>query len=292
MSPSSLCLSSSVTNTIQRQRHNPISHHSSDDNETLSTSPGQSRDFHSSRSIVPIIRHRSEIESDESANHYFSPTQIVSSRPSVEFRKKMHDIYILPVSPALSSSSSTTNTEGIIKTGSNTMPNRSRRYVSSNRGIKNDCFTDSPQPKDRTLPRLHTGQLRYFQPPIEPPPLPPTIAQIHFNQKDKSSVVNPDAITLRINTIDESKMKKTSQPPPVPCRSQKPLVLSIGSEGLTKQSSQNDSGHPWPNPPESISTSIPYDHLIPTVIMRHNTTTNFPHQYRHNEDSMLTESET
>jgi len=339
MSPKSPCLSSSIGNTIQRQRRqipNSIPYHSSHDNELSSSSPEKSRDQH-----IPITHHHSrsnfnssrhhhpKIDNDDINNQYFSVNQIKSSQTPIDFRKKVHDIYVLPVSPALSSSSSTTNTDDIIKPNSNTMPIRSRRHLSSStnnhndstsRGIKNDCFADSPQPKTRTLPRSHAGTLRRTQPPSQPPPLPPVISQIHFNENNKSSFqhrlstldLDPNTIALHFRTIEENQIKKPL-PPPVPCRTQKPFVLPIGFEEITKQSNkigfqlitesspQNDySEHTWPNPPESMSTSqisgplsIPYDHLIPTINMHQNiSTTNLFHQYRNNEHSMLTESET
>jgi hypothetical protein len=288
---------------------NPSSHYSSDDNETSTSSLEQSRDHRSKISIVSInrqhsrlYRHHTEIESEDLNDHYFSPTQIANSRTSGDYRRKVHDVYVLPVSPTLSSSSSTTNTDERIKAGSNTMPIRSGRYLSSlanshddftNRGIRNNCFAESPQPKHRTLPRSHAGTLQHIQPPLQPPPLPPTIAQIHFNNNDTSSfqhqstVVDSDAITLRFNTIDKNQMKNAPQPPPVPCRSQKPSPRDDYPE------------HAWPKPSGSMPTleinelsSIPYDHLIPSVTMRQNSTTNFSRQYRHIEPSMLTESET
>ncbi len=332
MPPKSPCLSPNVN--TRRQRPRPILHHLSDDNETSSSSPEQSRDQRSNISIIPINRqysrphltptrrHHIKNDTNEMTNHYFSPSEITSSRAPTDFRKKIHDIYVLPVSPALSSSSSTTtNTDESIKPASNTMPIRSRRHLSSStnihhdstyHGIKNDCFADSPQPKNRTLPRSHVGTSRHIQPPSQPPPLPPTISQIHYNPSSfqhqlSTADLDPDTITLCLN-----QMKKTL-PPPVPCRSQKPSALPIGFEEIIKHSDkigfrfmteesspQNDySEHTWPNPPESLSTSqisgplsIPYDHLIPTVIMHQNDPINFLHQYRHNEHSMLTESET
>jgi len=334
MPPKSPCLSSNVADTIQRQRHqilNRIPHHSSNDNETLSSSsPEQSRNQHipivrqySRSHFIPTRQHHTKIDTDDINNHHFT-----SSRTPIDFQKKIHDIYVLPVSPALSSSSSTTNTDEIIKTSSNTMPIRSRRHLSSSanihhdstyRGIKNDCFADSPQPKTRTLPRSYVSTLRRVQPPSQPPPSPPTISQLDVNDHNKSSFqhrlstedLNPNKTAFRFNTIEENQVKKTL-PPPVPCRAQKPSVLPIGFEEIIKQSDkigfrlmtesspQNDySEHAWPNPPDSMSTSqisgplsIPYDHLMPTVIMHQNSTTNFFPQYRHNEHSMLTESET
>jgi hypothetical protein len=330
MSPKSPCLSSNITNTIQCQRRQ-IPNAIPNEPSSLSSSE-KSRDQH-----IPIIHqysrsnfnssrhHHTKIDNDDINNQYFSTNQIKkSSRTPVDFRKKVHDIYVLPVSPALSSSSSTTNTDEIIKPNSNTMPIRSRRHLSSSinnhndstyRGIKNDCFADSPQPKTRTLPRSHAGTLRHIQPPSQPPPLPP----INFNDNNKSSFqhrlstvdLDPNTIALHFHNIEDIQIKKPL-PPPVPCRSQKPFVLPIGFEEITKQSNkigfqlmtesspQNDySEHTWPNPPESMSTSqisgplsIPYDHLIPTINMHQNSTTNLFHQYRHNEHSMLTESET
>ncbi len=375
MSPRSPCLTS-TTNTIQRQRRHQLpgtlSRHPPDENEKSSSSsfPEESKDHHSNVSIVPIARqhcrphftpthtltrhHPTDIDIDNIDNHHHhSSIQTSRSRAPVDFRKKVHGIYILPVSPALSSSSS--NTDEIIKNGSNTMPIRSLRHISSSinvhnestcRGIKNDSFADSPQPKDRTLPRSHAGTLRRVQPPSEPPPLPPTIGQFHFNDirsssiacnNDKSSFqhqsatmdLDPDTIALRFKcqkiygTIEENQVKK-APPPPVPCRSQKPMVLPIGFEGLTttrqndvigfrlmaESSPQDDcSEHTWPKPPESMTTSeisgppqplppsIPYDrlhhdHLIPTVLMRQNSTTNFFQHHRFGEHTMLTESET
>jgi hypothetical protein len=141
--------------------------------------------------------------------------------------------------------------------------------------------------------------------------------------------LDPDTIALRFNSqkiygaIEENQLKK-APPPPVPCRAQKPTVLPIGFEALTtttqpdvigfrvmmESSPQEDySEHTWPKPPESMTTSeisgppqplppsIPYDrlhhdHLIPTVLMRQNSTTNFFQHHRFGEHSMLTESQT
>lgn len=374
MPPRSPCLTSAA-NTIQRQRRdlsNTLSRHPSNDNEKSSSFPEESKDHHSNISIVPIIRqhsrphftpthtltrqHRTDVDTDDIDNHHhhhFRSSQTSRCRAPVDFRKKVHGIYVLPVSPALSSSSSTTNTdETTIKNASNTMPIRSIRHLSSSinihndstcRGIKNDSFSDSPQPKDRTLPRSHAGTLRRVQPPSQPPPLPPT--QFHFNDvrssinsnNEKSTFqhqcatldLDPDTIALRFSSqkiygaMEENQMKK-APPPPVPCRSQKPMVLPIGFEGLTTttqpdvlgfrvmiESSSPDeySEHTWPKPPESMTTSeisgppqplppsIPYDrlhhdHLIPTVLMRQNSTTNFFQHHRFGEHTILTESET
>jgi hypothetical protein len=372
MPPRSPCLTSAA-NTIQRQRRelpNTLSRHPSDDNEKSSSFPEESKDHHSNISIVPIIRqhsrphftpthtltrqHHIDVDTDDTDNHHFRSSQTSRSRAPIDFRKKVHGIYVLPVSPALSSSSSTTNTDEIIKNSSNTMPIRSLRHISSVmnvhndstcRGIKNDSFSDSPQPKDRTLPRSHAGTLRRIQPPSQPPPLPPTIAQLHFNDVRSSANSNnvkssfqhqsatldldPDTIALRFNcqkiygAIKENHMQK-APPPPVPCRSQKPTVLPIGFEGLTtttqpdvigfrvmvESSPQDDcSEHTWPKPPESMTTSeisgppqplppsIPYDrlhhdHLMPTVLMRHDSTNSFFQHHRFGEHTMLTESET
>ena len=381
MSPRSPCLPSAA-NTIQRQRHqlsNTLSRHPSDEKQELpaKTFHEDFNDHRSDISIGPLVRqhsrshftpthslarqHHAVTGSDDIDHHHhhhhrhheIPSNQTPRSRAPVDFRKKVHGIYVLPVSPALSSSSSTTNTDDIIKNSSNTMPIRSIRHLASTmnvqsdsscRGIKNDCFADSPQPKDRTLPRSHAGTLRRVQPPIEPPPLPPTIPQLHFNDirsssisiKDKSSFqhqsvtmgLDPDAIALRFTSqkiygaIEENQLKK-APPPPVPCRSQKPTMLPIGFESLSAQSndilgfrvmmepSPQDDGseHTWPKPPESMTTSeisvppqplppsIPYDrlhhdHLIPTVLMRQNSTTNFFQHHRFGDHTMLTESET
>ncbi|CAF1307667.1 unnamed protein product [Rotaria sordida] len=375
--PKSPCLTS-TSNTIQRQRRQlpvNLSHHISDDNEKLSSSSfsDKSKDHHSNLSIIPIVRqhsrphftsiqqqqqqqhhhHHTNIDTKDIDKHNISSIQSLQSRIPIDFRKKIHGIYVLPVSPTLSSSSSTTNTDEIMKNGSNTMPIRSLRYISSSinvhndsicRGIKNNSFADSPQPKDRTLPRSHASTLRRIPPPSQPPPLPPTISQFHFNNVRSSIDINNDKSSFQHqsptkdfdhdNTIDlgfnnqkiygklkENHLKKSS-PPPVPCRSQKPTILPIGFEGLTTQpdsigfrvaiesSPQDDySEHTWPKPPEPMTTSeisvppqilpssIPYDrlhhdHLIPTVLMRHNSTTNFFQQHRFGEHTMLTESET
>jgi hypothetical protein len=369
--PRSPCLTTSAANTIQRQRRplpGTLPRHSSDDNEkSISTSPEELKVHRSNMSVVPIVRqhsrphmtpahtltrrHHTDVDMDDIDNHHFPPTQTPRSRASVDFRKKVHGIYVLPVSPALSSSSSTTNTDEMIKNASNTMPIRSLRHVSSPvhvhndstcRGIKNDSFADSPQPKDRTLPRSNGGTLRRVQPPSQPPPLPPMIPHLHFNDIQSSSMdsnndrssfhhqsrtvdLDPNAIALRFNcqkiygTIEENQIKKA---PPVPCRAQKPTVLPIGFEGLTPQvdpigfrvmvesfPQEDYNEHTWPKPPESMTTSdisgppqplppsIPYDrlhhdHLMPNVLMRHNSTNNFFHQHRFGEHTMLTESET
>ncbi|CAF0814155.1 unnamed protein product [Rotaria sordida] len=334
MPPKSPCLSSNISNRNQRQKCqivNPISHNSSDDNETSLSSIEQSRDNQSNISIMPINhhhsrsylttprRHRTKKDIDHINNVSFSPTQISSSHVSVDFRKKVHDIYVLPVSPALSSlsSSTTTNTDEIIKIGSKTMPSRFRRHLSSSKnidhdstycGIQNNCFADSPKPKDRIL--------RYIQPPSQPPPLPP----MHFNNNGKLSSLehhstitdlNLNSITIHFNTNEENQIKKSS-PPPVPYRLRKPSQLPIGLEEsknqsdqtsiqfITELSPQDDClGHTWPKPPESMSTSeisepssISYDHLIPTIIMQQNSTKNIFHRYQHDEHSILTESET
>jgi len=298
MPPTSPCLSSSVVNTNQRQKSKPMRHYLSNDNETSSSSPEQLRDH---RSNISIISRHHQTKFDTAHHHYFSPSEL---RTPVSFRKKIHDIYVLPVSPDLSSSSSTTNTDEIIRTNSNTMPIQSRRDIHNNstfHGIKNDCFTESPQSKNRTLPRLHAGTLRRVPPPSQPPPLPPIISPFH---EDKSSFQHQVSAV----NLEENQMKKP-HPPPVPYRSQKPSRLPISFEELTKQSDfrfqiesspQNDyAEHAWPNPPESMSTSqlsgplsIPYDHLVPNIVMHQNNTTTFFHQYRPNEHSMLTESDT
>lgn len=362
MPPRSPCLTSAA-NTIQRQRREltgTLSRHPSDEHEKSATFSEELKDH---RSNVSIVRQQSR--------PHFTPTHTLTrqhhtdqidhqhlpsthSHPPQDFRRKVHGIYILPVSPALSSSSSTTNTDEMIKNGANTMPIRSHRHLSSSinvhhdsvcRGFKNDSFADSPQPKDRTLPRSHGGTLRRVQPPAQPPPLPPTIAQLHFNDARSSMNSNheklsfqhqsatldldPDTIALRFQsqkiygTMEENSMKKVP-PPPVPCRSQKPMVLPIGFESLTptrhpdpigfrmtsESSPQEDySEHAWPKPPESMTTSeisgppqplppsIPYDrlqhdHLIPTILMRQNSTTSFFQHHRFGEHTMLTESET
>jgi hypothetical protein len=350
MPPKSPCLSSTAANTIQRQRRqvlNSIPHHLSDNQEKsgdhrFNTSDGPIIHQHVRSQFTSSRRHDREIDRNDAGDSYFSATQIERSRVPTGFQRKIHDVYVLPVSPALSSSSSTTNTDEIIKTGSSTMPIRSRRHLTSsaNRGIENDSFADSPQPKDRTLPRSHGGTLRRIQPPSQSPPVPPTIAHLHFNDIrspiDNKSLfqhqsatmgLDPDVIALRFSnqkiygTTQDNHLKKAA-PPPVPCRTQKPTALPIGFERLAtppdaigfrmsvESSPQEDySEHAWPKPPESMSTSeigippqsllpsIPYDrlhhdHLIPAVIMRQNSTTNFFHQHRHGEHSMLTESET
>ncbi|CAF3338383.1 unnamed protein product [Rotaria sp. Silwood1] len=367
--PKSPCLTSTA-NTIQRQRRQlpvNISHHISDDNEKSSSFSDETKDHHSNLSIIPIVRqhsrphfistqnHHPNIDTKDIDKHNFSSIQSSQSRIPIDIRKKIHGIYVLPVSPTLSSSSSTTNTDEIIKHGSNTIPIRSLRHISSSinvhndsicRGIKNNSFADSPQPKDRTLPRSHASTLRRIQPPSQPPPLPPTISQFHFNNvrssidvnNDKSLVQHQSAtldldhnniVALRYHSqkiygkFEENHLKKPS-PPPVPCRSQKPTMLPIGFENLTsaqpdpigfrvaiESSPQDDySEHTWPKPPESMTTSeigvpppqvlplsIPYDrlhhdHLIPTVLMRHNSTNNFFQHHRFGEHTMLTESET
>lgn len=366
VSPRSPCLTSAA-NTIQRQRRpagNTCARYPSDDNEKVSSSPPTFRDeFKDPRaeiSILPVVRqharppftpthtltraHHSVIDADSVERHQFSSHHTPRSRAPVDFRKKVHGIYVLPVSPALSSSSSTTNSDEMIKNSSSTMPIRSLRHISSTmnvdndsfcRGIKNDCFADSPQPKDRTLPRSHAGTLRRVQPPTEPPPLPPSIDSLPFNelrscaqQPSNSMDLDADAIMLRLQSqkmyaMNEAHPLKKTPPPPVPCRSQKPSMLPIGFEGLSTRpndvigfritmepSPQDDcSEHMWPKPPESMTTSeisgppqplppsIPYDrlhhdHLLPTVLMRQNSATNFFQHHRFGEHTMLTESET
>lgn len=245
-------------------------------------------------------QHHTDVDINDIDKHNFASIQSSRSRATGDFRKKVHGIYVLPVSPTLSSSSSTTNTDEIIKSGSTTMPIRSLRHISSSvnvhndsicRGIKNNSFADSPQPKDRTLPRSHGSTLRRVQPPSQPPPLPPAISQLHFNDvrssmefnhekstfQHQSATLNLDheTIALRFNTqkiygqMEENHLKK-APPPPVPCRSQKPTIIPIGFEGLTTtthpdvigfrvsvdSSPQEDySEHQWPKPPESMTTS-------------------------------------
>ena len=363
MPPRSPCPTSSTANTIQRQRH-PLPHtlprHSSREDEISLSSPKKFRDHCSTVSVAPVGRqhvrpnctpshtlkryHHTDVDTDEI-------DQASRCRAPVDFRKKVHGIYILPVSPALSSSSSTTtNTDETSRAGCSTMPIRSLRHLSSSntnfhkqsscRGVKNDSFADSPQPKDRTLPRSHAGTLRRVQPPSQPPPLPPNVSQHHLNSVQSltgdslrphhstSMDLYPDSIALRFNaqkiygTANENHTKKPP-PPPVPCRAQKPTVIPIGFEGLTNAQSntlgfgdmlessplEEYSEHVWPKPPESMSTSeisgppqilppsIPYDrlhhdHLIPTVLMRHNNSTNFFQHHRFEGHTMLTESET
>ena len=363
--PRSPCLTSSAAHTIQRQQRTlprPIAR----ENElSPSSSPEECRDHRSTTSIVPIIRphtrpqftpshtlsrrHATEIDTEDS---YFPPMQTPRGRSSNDLRKKVHGIYVLPVSPALSSSSSTTtNTDEMTKNSSNTMPIRALRHISSSvnvhgesmpRGIKNDSFADSPQPKDRTLPRSHGGTLRRIQAPAQPPPLPPPMAHQHHLNNGRSFVdqhdgqpstnmdLDADAIALRFScqkiygTHAENQMAR-APPPPVPCRAQKPNVLPIGFEGLNPRTMPSDIigfrmmaepsphedhlDHAWPKPPESMTTSeisgppqtlppsIPYDrlhhdHLIPTVLMRQNSSTNFFQHARFDARTMFSESET
>jgi hypothetical protein len=47
--------------------------------------------------------------------------------------------------------------------------------------------------------------------------------------------MDSDAITFCFHSIKENQTEK-SLPPPVPCRTQKPLTLPIAFEELTKQS--------------------------------------------------------
>lgn len=351
--PKSPCATSSTANTIQRQRH-PLPHtlprHSSRADEISLSSPKKCRDHGSTVSTAPIGRqhvrpnctpshtlkryHQTDMDTDEI-------NQASRCRAPVDFRKRVHGIYILPVSPALSSSSSTTtNTDETSRAGCSTMPIRSLRHLSSStanfhkqssyRGVKNDSFADSPQPKGRTLPRSHAGTLRRVQPPSQPPPLPPNVSQHHLNSVQSftdgspcshhstSMDLYPDSIALRFNiqkiygTANEKDTKRPP-PPPVPCRTQKPTVIPIGFEGLADmgESSPQDeySEHLWPKPPESMSTSeisgppqilppsIPYDrlhhdHLIPTGLTRHNSSTNFFQHHRFEGHTMLTESDT
>lgn len=310
----------------------PRTHSSSDDNDTSLSSLEQSRDHQSNLSNIPINRHRSQLhltslrsyrrnnDIDDVNKDYFSPNQRTSSGVSIDFKKRVHGIYVLPVSPTLSSSSSMTNTDEIIKSGSNTMPNLSRKHLSSlagihngstHCGIQNDCFTESPKAKDRIL--------RYIQPPSQPPPLPPTIPQVPCNNVEKLifqyhstlSDANIDAVALHFKSMDENPKQK-KLPPPVPSRSQKPSLLAIDLEELANQSDtltyrfkeesspQDDfSEHTWPKPPESMSASgisvhpsIPYDHLLPTIIVHQNSTKNAFHQYRHEKHIMFADSDT
>ena len=305
-----------LVNSSNREEKCFSSSSPSSSSTTSSSSHEESREKHASHiSIVPIVhapsrpgctskstlaqRHQIDTDPEDS---YFPPMHTPHSRISNDFRKKVHGIYVLPVSPALSSSSSsaTTNTDDMIKAGSSTMPIRSKRHIASNlnvnhestsQGIKNDCFTDSPQPKDRTLPRSHAGTLRRLhQAPTQPPPLPPLTSHPSANalrsfierQTDKISFehqhpqidLDPDAIALRFSSQTIYGAHRDHQtpkvpPPPVPNRSQKPSVIPIGFEGLTATHSdrigframieslpQDEySEHAWPNPPESMITS-------------------------------------
>lgn len=344
VSPRSPGLSSKTTHPLSRHRQplpDAITQHSTDDTEISSSSPEQARPHPTPISIIPIGRHssRSRIDSrrghhptminpTDSDHHYFSPTQLTQSRTPLNFRKKVHGIYVLPVSPTLSSSSSSMTTADEKQNhGSNTMPIRSRRSinVSRSQGIKNQSFDESPQPKGRTLPRLH-GQTLKTLPPSQPPPDPPFKPSINLD---------PSRLELRFckeniyGTTDDCLVNKSTAPP-VPCRAQKPTLLPIGFQEFTSrnekigfrsmvESSPNDdsSEHTWPKPPESMTTSqisghvpaamppmplspsIPYDrlhhdHLIPTVILRQHTMTNFiqfPLHTADGEHSMLTESD-
>ena len=287
MPPTSPCLSPRVTNTNQQQCSKLNLHQSS---------PEQCRDHSSNISIRRMKPQHARFDTE--THHYFSPNEF---QTSMGLRKKMHDIYVLPVSPTLSSSSSTTNADEVTKSNSNPTSIQSRRHQSSSssnkthqndtcQGVNNACFTDSPQIKYRTLPRLQTDTLRRVPAPSQPPPLPPVDEKLSLS-------------------IDEIPTKRT-HPPPVPSRSQKPLTIPIHFEEHTKQSNaidfslstdssptNDDSIHAWPNPPESMSTSrlsrplsIPYDHLLTSNPIIHlNSTNNYFPSYEH---SMLTESNT
>ncbi|CAF2025630.1 unnamed protein product [Rotaria magnacalcarata] len=337
MPAKSPCSSSNVPIKIQRQTSklpDRILYNLSDENDTSLSSIEQSQDQQSAITIIPINRHHSRRhltsprrhhktdDVDHTKNDYFSPTQISTSQISIDFRKRINGIYVLPVSPTLSSSSSTINPDETKKFGSKTMPSRSGKIDSSSAnihhdfefsGIQNNSFTDSPKSNDRIL--------RFIEPPTQPPPLPPIISQTnlcHNNKSSSSSKQHSAAVdlklninTLPLNTFEENKMKKTSAPP-VACRTRKPLQLSIGLDELTNQSNENNfrltlepspqddcSERTWPQPPESLTTSIisrpssiSYDHLIPTIIMHQNSTTNRFHRHQHDADMILTESET
>jgi hypothetical protein len=348
---------------MPRQRHALTSsnvHQSKDDTELTSSSPKQSRHHGSSIGRVPLTQlssqshensirhHHTNVDINSVDKHSSISTQMARGSIPIDFRQKIHGIYVLPVSPALSSSSSTTNTDDGIQTNSNTMPIRSRRHLTSSinthRGIQNHSFADSPQPKDRTFPRMHSQTLKRMPPPpSEPPPQPPlhlaTLRQHmqmsvddHANQTayERKSVMislDPNALEFRIandniyGAIDDYQVKNVS-PPPVPSRSQKPIVVPIGFEEILTRTDKLDfqttaelsphddcSEHHWPKPPESmtvsqisaplqtLSPSIPYDrlhhdHLIPTVNLRQHSTMNFIQLPRNGEQSMLTESDT
>lgn len=341
VSPRSPCPSSRTTNTIPHQRR-LHAQHSVDETEISPSSAVQTHRNHPSIvSIIPMGRQSTRaqpanIHTVEVDHHYFSPTELTRSRTPIDFRKKAHIVYVLPVSPALSSSSSTTNPDEMIRTGSSTMPIRSRRQLSSSinthhqstsRGIKNQSFDQSPQPKTRTLPRSQNNTLQHTSPPSQPPPLPPALDfnNVHASKsvserKLASMGLDPSALSLRFcneniyGPVDDHQMKK-SAPPPVPCRMQKPMVLPIGFEELITQAMVQSpchdecSEHSWPKPPEALtasqisgppqtlSPSIPYDrlhheHLISDGAMRHQSTSSFFHLARHGDHSMLTESDT
>lgn len=270
-----------------------IQHNISIENDTTLSSLELSHDQQQSiLSTIPINRHHSqsfvtslqlhhdEDSNDHINNEYFLPTQLSLSQISVDLRKKVKGIYVLPVSPALSSSSSIRNMDDIKNYDLKTMSHKSRICF----GIENKCFTDSPKSKDR--------ELRFIQPPAQPPPLPPMVSQINLSNKDQSSLQQHSTLS-RMNA------------PPVAFRTRKPLPTSIGLEALTnllnekEPSPQDDSSErTWPKPPDSVRTSvisrpssISYDHLMPTVVMHQNSTMNVLHQYQHDEDSILTESD-
>ena len=322
VSPRSPCLSSKTAQTLSRPRRtlpDAITQHSTDDTEISSSSPEPSRTHIAPISIRPVGRDSTRtqmVERTDPDNHYFSPHQMTPR----EFRRKVHGIYVLPVSPTLSSSSSSlSHADEKHHHSSRTMPNRSF----ASRGVKNQSFDESPRPKGRTLPRSPHNGLKSI-PPSQPPPDPP----LFVAQQRKASTIDLDASALEFRfcreniygTAEDCLMKKSSAPP-VPCRTQKPTVLPIGFEELkmhreniawrsTIESSPNDdsSEHVWPKPPESMTTSqisgilpspsIPYDrlhhdHLIPTVLLRQQMMTNCVQLPRHgpNEHSMFTESD-
>ncbi|CAF0797801.1 unnamed protein product [Adineta ricciae] len=275
------------------QTSDTISHHLSDETEVSSCSAGRSRDHCSDISSIPIIRHRTEFEIDNEKKHQFPSKYIDASRTHRDYPRKIHDIYVLPVSPSLSSSSSTAHTDDTIRTGSNTMPIRFQRHSPRNQsdspycGVKNVGFADSPQLKTRTLPRSHYGTLQQISAPPQPPPLPPPLANL-----SSSIVLDPDTIDFRFHRSEEKPVTQLA-PPPIPSRSQKPTILSIQFDEIEQQQSETSpqddlSEHTWPNPPESLTTSqisgalfIPYDHLIPAIIT---------HPYRPTEHSILSSS--
>lgn len=281
--PKSPCLSLNHGQSFSRSKRLPqksIGNNSTDDTDISVSSPEQKRNINGQISIIPLGREssRSNRSDLDDENHYFTATQIIRSRAPIDFRKKVHGIYVLPVSPSLSSSSSstTTNTDDHVRTGSSTMPIRSRRQLTSSLkrqqyGIKNQCFTDSPRTLNRTLPRSHGNTLRRTPAPSQPPPLPPIENQ--SNDIQQFSMDNKK-VELRIcneniyGMTDNQSTTKKSAPPPVPSRTQKPLVLSIGFEDLRQANEQigfrsmidsttHDDAldHSWPKPPESLTTS-------------------------------------
>ncbi|CAF0777402.1 unnamed protein product [Didymodactylos carnosus] len=372
------------TSTLPHEQRSHTLKNTSNSDET----PATKRHRQMSSPVIPNKKHQRFHHSGPQDDHIDSlPSHLISndirlpdsdrhvrslsrSRAPYDLRKKINGVYVLPVSPALSSASSSSGKTADSKLSSNETPIRPLRNADistvddgERMAFNNKGYGDSPQPKDRTLNR---SQLRVTTPnttlrrtnnglpppPSQPPPSPP----IHFSNNirrsddmlNKCATMGLDTNNFNMRFCQQSNYgtirenSNNKHPPPVPSRSQKPMN-AIGFEGIVMRQSDDyeaaigfrrelidqqenylehrypdqlpaTSSH-WPVPPETnhdmsiirhsqstnpLPTGQTYNHLnlLPhvqvrnQVVQQHHRRRTVNEVFRHEDQTMLTESDT